>query len=241
MIKAKVDDGALETQKYVRHILTEFVRHSPLRKGEKIEIKVIENVPPFPKIAEETTYYKAGRLTIPDADYNTERREVRTAAFIAYHAKRFKGLFSLLNPSEVVGNVLRGTLKFVVVSPEKIYAECRKYGILVPDENEMVRSADPNKAKIVFAPTRILWRNQVIGIEHSTIQEDVCKYAFKKPANEYISWDVVAKHADTYRKVDKKKDRASIHNAVYRLNLKIERACGKPLFEWKNLSFRRIA
>ena len=120
MIKATVEEEAAETQKYVQYILAEFVRHSPLQKGKKIEIKVIENVPPFPEITEETDYYKAGRLTIPEADYERERREVRTAAFIAYHTKRFKGLFSLLNPSEIVGNVLRGTLKFAVVNPEKI-------------------------------------------------------------------------------------------------------------------------
>jgi len=127
MIKAEVMEEAIETQKYIKHILSEFVYNPPLSKGEKIEISVIENKPPFPKIRESTDYYRDGKLTIPDADYNTERREHRTSAFIDFNNNRFKGLAKFLNSSEVVGNVLRGTLKFEVVNPEKIQAEYRKY------------------------------------------------------------------------------------------------------------------
>lgn len=241
MIKATVEEEAPETQKYVKHVLAEFVRHAPLSKGKKIEIKVIENLPPFPEIAEETDYYQAGRLTIPDADYERERREVRTAAFIAYHTKRFKGLFSFLNPSEVVGNTLRGTLKFAVISPEKIYAECKKYGILIPSINEKVRVADPNAAEIAYGPTRILWKNQVINIEHDTVQEDVCKFAFQRSVNKSILLGEIEEHAKKFLWLDKEKGRTSIYNAVYDLNLKTKAVCGTPLFEWKKRSFRRLA
>ncbi|MEK7144749.1 MAG: hypothetical protein AAB794_02750 [Patescibacteria group bacterium] len=241
MIKATVEEEAPETQKYVKHVLAEFVRHAPLSKGKKIEIKVIENLPPFPEIAEETDYYQAGRLTIPDADYERERREVRTAAFNTYHEKRFKGLFSFLNPSEVVGNVLRGTLKFAVVSPDKIYAECNKCEVPIPNKDEVLKETDPAIAKFYNDPPRIMWNGAIVPIKYNSRQHDICNIAFQTPVNDFISWDDIAEKIDPVITHNISKGRRSIRYAVWRINLKVKEKCGKPLFALKDKSFYRVA
>lgn len=241
MIKATVEEEAPETQEYVKYVLAEFVRHAPLSKGKKIEIKVIEHTPPFPEIAEETTYYKAGKLTIPDADYNRERREVRTAAFNTYHEKRFKGLFSFLNPSEVVGNVLRGTLKFAVVNSEKIYETAKKLGIKVPEEAEAIERNADAPATFTEQPPQIRWRGALVPIPANSKRLCVCRVMFRNPCGKVVSWDEIAEEIDGDKGVTNKSNWRSVYDAIYEINKKVEAVCGEKLFESTRQSFRRIA
>lgn len=239
MIKATVEEESPETQKYVKHVLAEFVRHAPLSKGKKIEIKVIEHTPPFPEIAEETTYYKAGKLMIPDADYERERREVRTAAFIAYHTKRFKGLFSFLNPSEVVGNVLRGTLKFAVVNPDKIYEMAKELGVKIPQEVHADGQDAEAPATFTENPPEVHWRGAVVSIPPNSKQFCVCRVMFSKAPGETVSWDEIAEEIDGDKGVTNKSNWRSIYDAVNLINQKIDAVCGEKLFESTRQSFRR--
>ena len=241
MIKATVEEESPETQKYVKHVLAEFVRHAPLSKGKKIEIKVIEHTPPFPEIAEETTYYKAGKLTIPDADYERERREVRTAAFIAYHTKRFKGLFSFLNPSEVVGNVLRGTLKFAVVNPDKICESAKELGVKIPQE--VHADGQDLTAPAVFdtEQSKIIWRGTEVKIKFASKQYGLCKVAFEHSPDKFVSWDLVDGEIGERGRFSPQKRLKSIYWVVRGLNKRISERVGEGLFIWQSKSFRRIA
>lgn len=241
MIKATVEEEAPETQKYVKHVLAEFVRHAPLSKGKKIEIKVIEHTPPFPEIAEETTYYKAGKLTLPDADYNRERREARTAAFNTYHEKRFKGLFSFLNPSEVVGNVLRGTLKFAVVNPEKIYETAKKLGVKIPEEVHADGQDASAPAMFTEKPPQIKWLGALIPVPPNSKRFYVCRAMFNNSVGDEVSWDEIADVIDGGKDVTNKTSWRSVYDAIYEINKRIEAVCGKKLFEPTRRSFRRVA
>ena len=241
MIKAEVEDKAVKTQAYVNHILSKCVECFPLSKGKKIEIKVQENLSPFPEITEKTDYYKDGKLTIPEADYERERREVRTSAFIKYNQEKFKGLLFFLNPNEVVGNVIRGTLKFEVINPNKIYVEARKYGVEISDEALLLGNNDASVARFLDNPTRIIWKSKEIIIPPNTKLVCLHTVASSKEVGEVIHWDEVASEIDGLPKNQIKTKSRTVYDLVRAMNDKIIPKTGKPLFENSKLSFRRLA
>lgn len=241
MIKAEVEDKAPKTQDYISYILTKFVERFPLREMEMIDVDINESKTPFPKIRETTDYYEGGKLTIPDADYTRERREARTAALNKYHAERFNELCALINPSEVVGDILRARLKFTVIDPEKIYAECKKYGVSIPDKEGVLKNTNPVVAKFYNDPPRIMWNGGIVPIKYNSRQQDVCRLAFQRPVNEVIQWDEIATAIDPAILRDTQKGRRSIRFAIYRINQKVEEECGRPLFALQDKSFYRVA
>jgi hypothetical protein len=86
-----------------------------------------------------------------------------------------------------------------------------------------------------------MWLGQVVPIEYGKLQYDVCQYAFGRKVDDVISWDEVVEKADKAMLRDTKKALRSIRFAVYDINSKIQKICGKPLFVWKNKSFFRVA
>ncbi len=241
MIKAEVDEKASKTHEYVSYILTKLIEHSPLREREMVDIEIYENKTPFPKITETTDYYQDGKLTIPDADYTRERREARTAALNKYHVERFSELCTLINENEVQGNILRAHLKFTIIDPEKIYAECKKYDVSIPDKDGVLKNTNPAVAKFYNDPPRIMWNGGIVPIRYNSRQQDVCRLAFQRQVNEVIQWDDIANAIDPAILRDIQKGRRSIRYAVYRLNLKVEEKCGKYLFALQDKSFYRVA
>ena len=206
-----------------------------------VDIEINESKTPFPKITETTDYYQDGKLTIPDADYTRERREARTAALNKYHVERFSELCTLMNESEVHGNILRAHLKFTVIDPEKIYRAAKKLGLEIPaavDAGAQDMTAPPTFTE---NPPEIRWRGVVVPILHDSNQLCFCRVAFRKKVGEIFSWDEVAEEIERLEYEDGDIKWRSVYDAVYDINTKIKAKCGKKLFTSTRKSFSRTA
>jgi hypothetical protein len=236
-----VDDRVKGTREYVKYLFEELIKHAPFTRGANIEIPVIEGKTPFPEIVE-----------IPEGAPNKKKMSKEVHNWDVRHPGRF-ALFwdftkEILEPMcTVLESVLQPEIKLdmllnvVINDPEKIYAKCKKLGIKIPDEDDLLKELDPNTAKFLENSPRIMWLGQVVPIEYGKLQYDVCQYAFGRKVDDVISWDEVVEKADKAMLRDTKKALRSIRFAVYDINSKIQKICGKPLFVWKNKSFFRVA
>lgn len=240
-MKTFIDEEAPKTEGYIKYILAKLVERLPLREKEVVEIEVNESSTPFPKISETADSYADEKFILEDADHVKARTATKVKALNEYHQDRFGDLFALVNPDSWQGTKPRIRLKLVVTNPEKIYAECKKYGVEITDADNFLKDANPAMAKFYNDPPRIIWNGEVVPIEYDSLQKDICDYAFDRPVKEPISWDLVIKKVDKNRETDPKKGRQSIYYAVYRLNRRIEKFCRKPLFVWQKKSFYRVA
>jgi hypothetical protein len=241
MIKVKVEEEAPKTREFIKYIFTAFIERFPLSEKEVIEIDLYEGKKPFPKIKEVSESYPKEKVVAEDANLVKAHIAKRAKAMDEWLAERFRDLFTISSPDGWHGEQLRSRVRFHIINPKRIYKECGNYGVLVPDENSIIKGVNPNVAEIIYNPTRILWKNQVISLAPATIQEDVCKYSFGKVINEIISWDEVADSIDKKMADNQEKGKDSIYNAVHDINKKIEKLCGEPLFKWENISFCRLA
>lgn len=236
-----IDERAPKTEAYVRYIFEEIMKYTPLTMGANIEIHIIENKTPFPKLVE-----------IPEGSPNTKRMSDELNNWKIRHPGRFGLLYeftkkklrtmcTLLTPSlepEIPLNII---FNVVIKDPEKIYRRAKELGAFTPDEDNLLKHLSPSVAKYYDNPPRIMWNGKIVPVRYSSTQKDVCEYAFGIPIKEHISWDKIIKKIDNNRGDNPKKDRQSIYYAVYKLNEKIKKLCKKPLFIWEEKSFYRIA
>ncbi len=236
-----IDHKAPKTHDYARYIFATILDHSPLTKGANIEIDVIENQTPFPKLVE-----------MPEGSPDTERMSAELTNWPVRLPGRFGLLYDFTNdllgsmctsllPTIQPGSRIDLTFNYVIDDPEKIYETAALLGLKLPAVEGI--GVPELTAPPTFSenPPEIRWRGAVVPIAAQTKQFYLCRVAFGKEAGEPVSWDEIADEIDQVPQEHRKTDWRVIYDAARQVNKKITEATGEPLFKISKLSFLRLA
>lgn len=236
-----IDEKAPKTHEYVRYIFASLLEQAPLTEGANVEIAVIENKTPFPKLVE-----------MPEGSPDTKRMSAELSNWAVRHPGRFGLLYEYTN--ELLSSmctplipVLQPELRinmlfnYVIADPKRIYREAEKFGLKVPELKEAV--AQDMTAPSVFTenPSEVHWRGAIVAIPPNSKQFCVCCVMFSKAPGETVSWDEIAEKIDGDKYVTNKSSWRSVYDAISLINQKIHAVCGEKLFESTRQSFRRRA
>ena len=236
-----IDHRAPKTHEYTRYILATILEQSPLTKGANVEIDVIENQTPFPKLVE-----------MPEGAPDTKRMSAELTNWPVRLPGRFALLYDFTN--DLLGSMCTPllptiqpeirtnlTFNYVIDDPQKIYDLAVLLGLKLPAVAGIgvpELTAPPTFSE---KPPEICWRGEVVSIPLDSKQFYICRIAFHKDAGEAISWDEVVDEIDGEKDTQSKTTKKSIYDAIRQINKKTIRAVGQPLFEISTLSFYRTS
>lgn len=236
-----IDEKAPKTQEYARYIFETLIKQAPLTKGANVEIDIIENVTPFPKLVE-----------MPEGFPDTARMSKELSNWKVRHPGRFGLLYEYttglldsmctpLTPSLQPEIRINMVFNYVIDDPEKIYREAQKLGIKIP--REVIANEQDTAAPATFTeqPPQIRWLGALIPIPWDSKQLCVCRVMFSKKVGEIVSWDEIANDIDGTKEHEHKTGQRSVYDAVLEVNAKIETICGEKLFKTARKSFSRMA
>ena len=236
-----IDHKAPKTHDYARYIFATILDQSPLTKGANVEIDVIENQTPFPKLVE-----------MPEGAPDTKRMSAELTNWPVRLPGRFALLYDFTN--DLLGSMCTPllptiqpeirtnlTFNYVIDDPQKIYDLAVLLGLKLPAVAGIgvpELTAPPTFSE---KPPEICWRGEVVSIPLDSKQFYICRIAFHKDAGEAISWDEVVDEIDGEKDTQSKTTKKSIYDAIRQINKKTIRAVGQPLFEISTLSFYRTS
>ena len=236
-----IDHRAPKTHEYTRYILATILEQSPLTKGANVEIDVIENQTPFPKLVE-----------MPDGAPDTKRMSAELTNWPVRLPGRFALLYDFTN--DLLGSMCTPllptiqpeirtnlTFNYVIDDPQKIYDLAVLLGLKLPAVAGIGVPELTAPPAFSEKPPEICWRGEVVSIPLDSKQFYICRIAFHKDAGEAISWDEVVDEIDGEKDTQSKTTKKSIYDAIRQINKKTIRAVGQPLFEISTLSFYRTS
>ena len=259
----KILEGkSYKTKEYDKFILEEMIKHSPLRLGKLVEVKIAEGQTPLPEITEipikptgkemiltDVTGKQIGRaykgldsrrtVTAQISD-KKQRKDSKFEVIQQYTDFRFAGMFSFQTADIDDGFPLSATLSFIVRNPEKIYQEAEKLGIKIIGNENLTKKIVLSSPEFLKNRSKLIWGDKEITIERDSMEFDLCRYAFKQKLNEFILWSDVMEKMDHERANDGQRGWRTVYDLVGRINKKTKLAIGKPLFRWGNKGFYRI-
>lgn len=240
-MKTFIDHKAPKTHDYARYIFATILDQSPLTKGANVEIDVIENQTPFPKLVE-----------MPEGAPDTKRMSAELINWPVRLPGRFGLLYDFTN--DLLGSMCTPllptiqpeirvdlTFNYVIDDPEKIYETAKLLGLKIPTREGVGVPELTAPATFSEKPPAIHWRGAVVSIPPSSKQLCLCRVAFNHEVGELISWDVVEDEIDGGKKVHRRTTKKSVTDAIRQINKKTIDAVGEPLLQTSKLSFYRLA
>lgn len=258
-----LESRAQKTKEYTQYIFDEIVKHSPLKPGELIEVRVIEGTTPFPKITEipvqpDIEGVKSNDIakqvlggwffsSDPGKQIETwvnnkdARHEMKLQELYLYTDKILGKSFSEPLYEINANDPLTITFSFLVMDPEGIRGQMQELGLKIPPKEELKDTKTEHHATFTEMPPQITWEGEIISIPPNSKQFCVCKVAFTKIVGEVVHWDEVAEEIDGQPKEELKTNWHTVYNAVRLINQKIEHRVGRKLFKSTKYSFTRTA
>ena len=254
---------ARKTKEYAQYIFDEIVKHSPLKPGELVEIKVIEGATPLPKITEipvqpdiegaKSNYVL--KQIIGGWFYSSDqskRIETWTKNKAARHEMKLQELYFYTD--KILGRIcgypsyeinandpLNITFRFVVMNPEGIRGWMQELGLKIPPKKALAHDKIDRLATFTETPPQILWLEEIINIPPDSKELDLCRVAFNRAVRENVDWEFAIKETDRALMRNPKKGLQTIADTIRRLNRRIKAKTGQNLFIWTEKAFYRDA
>ena len=236
-----IDYKAPKTHDYARYIFATILDQSPLTKGANVEIDVIENQTPFPKLVE-----------MPEGAPDTKRMSAELTNWPVRLPGRFGLLYDFTN--DLLGSMCTPllptiqpeirvdlTFNYVIDDPEKIYETAKLLGLKIPTREGVGVPELTAPATFSENPPEIRWRGETVSIPPNSKQLCVCRVVFSKAVGEVVSWDEVKEEIDGGKKVHRRTTKKRITDTIRQINKKTTAAFGEPLLQTSKLSFYRLA
>jgi hypothetical protein len=240
-MKTHVEPEAPKTQRFLQYIYGELLDRAPLRAHEVIQIRVAENITPFPKITETADENAYGSDVEDELAQKAHRNLEKYTALDEYMRKTFWHVAASLFPEMESAQKFDVIISLAITNPAGVYSEAEKLGLKIPAVTSAEAQDFTAPAILNENPPEIRWRGVVVPIPSNSKQLCVCRVAFRKAVGESISWDEVKDEIDGGEKVHRRTTKKSVSDAVRQINKKITSAVGEPLLQTSNLSFYRLA
>ncbi len=241
IMKIYVEPDAPKTRRFLQYIYGELLDRAPLHQLEVVQIRVAENITPFPKITEVADKGVVGS----DFKYEMEQKALRNLrrleALEEYMWKTLCYVAGNLPAKLEDAKKLDVMISLAVVNPAGVYREAEKLGLKIP-ATASVEARDMTAAPTFTEnPPQIEWMGTIISIASDSNPLCFCRVAFSTKVGEIFSWAEVAKAIDplAYEHNDVKS--RSVYDAARKINKSVAEATGKPLFKTARLSFYRLA
>jgi len=240
-MKAHVEPDAPKTRRFLQYIYGELLDRAPLREREAIQIRVAEDLTPFPKITLLPDEDADGKYIQKELEVKLLRNLEKYMALYEYMRKTFWEVGASLFPEMEDGKKLDMLISLVIVRPTAVYREAAKLGLKIPAV--VSAEAQDMTAPPIFTenPSEIHWCGAVVSIPPDSNQLCFCRVAFDKKVGEVFSWDEVAEAIDPLAHEHNDIKWRSVYDVARKINKKVAEATGKPLFKTACLSYSRLA
>lgn len=259
--QVKIDSP--ETYKYWGYLLNEILKHSPLRAGELLEVRVnakstpipiFEEVPTPPRGTEYPLYDAKGtirgrafmdgdpRQTINVQALNKELRfDSKITALWLYTHSKLAGMCKVHFAESSDRGPIKVTFYITIAEPKEIYKAAKRLKLEVPSRRNVSLKGTPTTAKLKRNPLRIFCCGKEIPITENTLQSRLCEIMFQKPVNTLVELIDLADGAYGTEIESPKEVWRNIYNALYIINRKVEKTTSKKIFKLGKMRYFRLA